>query len=62
MNLKLDSHVDADGRVWLQLMNQDGDPVVMMVCPLQVWPEFRVGMGIVEAKLIADGLNVTWKR
>jgi hypothetical protein len=56
MNLRLDSHIDPDGRLWLQLMNQDGQPMAMVLCPLPLWAELKAGLGIVEARLVADGL------
>jgi hypothetical protein len=55
MNLKLDSHVDPDGRVWLHLLNNEGKPAAMILCPLPLWSELKAAWGIVEARLIADG-------
>jgi hypothetical protein len=58
MNLRLDSHVDSDGRIWLQLLDQAGQPVAMVLCPVHLWAELKAGLGIVEGKLVADGLLV----
>jgi hypothetical protein len=45
MKLTLDSHVDEEGRVWLQLLNNEGQPVPLFLCPLSIWAELKAGLG-----------------